>query len=318
MARKRDAHAGEPYRPPIASHGVRRLVWCATAVTILILSAAATAESPQISVQQPAAKSDDATIDTVTVEARRLLERQLSTFVSAIVMPARDESLARWQLPICPLVAGLTFDEGKFVFERVSQVAREAGVSLGPPDCNPNLLIVMTREPEAFLKNWWGKNPRLFNNDRGVGGIKRTIRTAVPVRVFYNAFSVPSELANRFAVSAISHCGKPGIPDSRLNRSTVRVLYSVIMVVDKRQTEGLQLGPLTDYIAMNSLAYIRRNPDLGTVPTILRLFDESDTPRPQALSAWDRAFLKSLYDTDSSSVTHLSEITYRMTRDLAR
>lgn len=322
MVRNRDAHAGGPAWLLIDSHGVRGLLWCATAVTVLILSVAARAELPPTAVQQqPAAKSGDATIDTVTVEARRrreLLEHQLSTFVSAITMPAGQESLVRWQLPICPLVAGLPFDEGKFVFQRVSQVASEAGVALGPPDCTPNLLVVMTREPEAVLKNWWGKNPRMFNNDRGVAGIERMIRTPAPVRVFYNACSVPAEMANRFAISVIGHCGKPGIPDSRLTWSTVRVLYSVIIVVDKRQTEGLELGPLTDYIAMISLAHIRRNTDVGAAPTILRLFDEPDASRPRVLSTWDRAFLKSLYDTGPSSVTHLSEIKRRMKRDVVR
>jgi hypothetical protein len=110
-------------------------------------------------------------------------------------MHSRTESLARWQLPICPLVAGLPFDKGKFVFQRVSEVASEAGIPLASQDCTPNLLVVMTREPELLLQNWWRKNPRLFNQDRGVGGIERTILTAAPVRVFYNACSVPPLMA---------------------------------------------------------------------------------------------------------------------------
>lgn len=51
------------------------------------LSAAATAESRQKSVQQPAARSGDATVDRVTVEAlrrRELPERQLSTVVAEV------------------------------------------------------------------------------------------------------------------------------------------------------------------------------------------------------------------------------------------
>lgn len=321
MVRQSRAHADGRYRPPIDSYGVRGLVWCATAVTVLsILAAAATAESPRTSGQQAPAKSGDATIDSVTVEARRrreLLERQLSTFVSEIAITPRHESLSRWQLPICPLVAGLPFDQGKFVFQRVSQVASEAGIPLGAPDCRPNLLIVMTREPEALLENWRDKQPRLFNTDRGVARIKRTIRTAAPVRVFYNACSVPPGMAKTFAIRVLGHCGT-GVTGSRLTWSTVRTIYSVIVVVDKRQTEDLELGPLTDYIAMISLAQIRRDPDLGAAPTILRLFDESDAPLPQALSTWDRAFLKSLYDTDVSGVAQLSEIKHRMKRDLAR
>jgi len=260
------------------------------------------------------------TLDSVTVEARRqreLLERQVSTFVSGIVITPKYESLWRWQLPICPLVAGLPFEEGKFVFQRVSQVASEAGIPLGAPNCRPNLLIVMTREPEALLEDWWDQQPRLFNTDRGVAGIKRIIRGAAPVRVFYNACSVPPPMRKTFAIGVLANCDK-GKLGSRLSWTTVRVIYSVVIVVDKRQTENLELGPLTDYVAMLSLAQIRRDPDLGAAPTILRLFDQSDAPAPQALSTWDQAFLKSLYDTDASKVAHLSQIKHRMNQVLAR
>jgi len=56
----------------------------------------------------------------------------------------------------------------------------------------------------------------------------------------------------------------------------------------------------------------------GLAPTVLRLFDETDAARPQGMTAWDQAFLKSLYGTDSGSVTQLSEIKRRMQQDLAR
>lgn len=305
------------YRVRRDTRGVRAL---ACAIALAILSADAGAQSPENAESPPGAASEP-TIDTVTVEARRrreLLERQLSEFVTEITVPVRHESLARWQVPICPLVAGLPFEEGKLVFQRVSQIASDAGLPLGSPTCNPNLFIVMTREPEALLGEWWDAQPRLFNKDRGVAGIKRTIRTPAPVRVFYNACSVPSELAKTFAVRVTHQCGAPAIPGTRLTRSTVRVLYLVIVVVDKTETEDLALQPLTDYIAMNALAHLRRDPDVGNAPTILALFDETVRPPPQALSPWDRGFLKSLYDTDSSGVLHRSEIKERMKRDLAR
>ena len=41
--------------------------------------------------------------------------------------------------------------------------------------------------------------------------------------------------------------------------------------------------------------------EVGTVPTILRLFRAPPDP-PQRLSAWDEAFLASLYGVDQASV----------------
>ena len=256
MVRQRGAHAGGPSPPPIDSHRVHGLAWCAIAVTTLsILSAGATAEPQRKAVQQSAAESNAAAIDTVLVEAQRLreLERQISTFVSAITIHNQNDSLARWQAPICPLVAGLPFDKGKFVFQRVSQVASEAGIPLGSEDCTPNLLVVITREPEVLLRNWWRKQHRLFNQDRGVAGIERTIRTDAPVRVFYNACSVPPGLATTFAPRVLAQCGS-GTLGSKLTRGAVRAIYSVIIVVDAEQVKALELEPLTDYIALISLA----------------------------------------------------------------
>ena len=171
---------------------------------------------------------------------------------------------------------------------------------------------------EVLIRKWWRNKPRLFNRDRGVGGIERTISTDAPVRVFYNACSMAPGMPKSFSEGGLS-CGTGAI-GSRLTWDAVRAIYSVIVVVDQEQTEALGLAPLIDYIAMIALAQIRRDSDSerGAAPTILRLFDETDAERPQALSTWDQAFLKSLYATDSGSVMQKSEMKRRMARRLAR
>ena len=301
---------------------MRGLGWCASAISILsILSAGAIAKASPQAVPRPPAESGDAAMETVLVEAQRLreLQRQVSTFVSAITIHNRADSIARWQLPICPLVAGLSFEQGTFVFQRVSQVASAAGIPLDADDCRPNLLVVMTDEPEELIRRWWGNRPQLFNRDRGVGGIERTIRTDAPVRVFYNACSVPAPgMPNNFAAGDLI-CGGGKI-GSKLKRGAIRAIYSVIVVVDKKQTNTRELGALTDYIAMIALAQVSRGFDSGPgdVPTILRLFEETDAARPQALSKWDQAFLKSLYDVDPVNTKQKSQIQGAMVRDLAR
>lgn len=302
-----------------AQRGVRRPARGAAAVIVLsLVSAGVAAKSPRASVDSAAARSGETELETVVVQAQkqREFERQISTFVSAITMPSRTDSLARWEQSLCLYVAGVPLERGKFVLQRLSQVASEAGIPVAPSGCSPNLLVVMTTEPKLLLQKWWHKNPRLFDTVRGVGGIKRTIRTDAPVRVFYNACSTPAP-AKSFALRVELDCNT-GRLGSRLTWGSVRAIYSVIIVVDLQQTNDLQIEPLTDYIAMVALAQIRTDPDLGTAPTILRLFDETNASRPQGLSAWDQAFLKSLYGTDSSSVMQSSEIKVRMGRDLTR
>jgi hypothetical protein len=64
---------------------------------------------------------------------------------------AGGESLARWQSPICPLVAGLPRDHGEFILQRVSQIAGDVGVPLATDHCRGNFYVVVTANPEALL-----------------------------------------------------------------------------------------------------------------------------------------------------------------------
>jgi hypothetical protein len=72
-----------------------------------------------------------------------MLERRVKTFVSAVTTAPFQESLAQWQkeIPICPEVAGLPYDDGEYILSRLSQIARAAGVPLAPESCSPNLHI---------------------------------------------------------------------------------------------------------------------------------------------------------------------------------
>jgi hypothetical protein len=281
-----------------------------------LIASEATADPPAAP-KSPKASSQESGLDTVTVEARKQRERieqEISTFVSSITIPYREESLARWQLPICPLVAGLPRDRGEFVFGRVLQIARDTGVPLAPQECAPNFFIIMTREPEAVAQKLWARNPRLMNQDRGVGGIKSFTHTPQAVRVWYNACSEAPVWAKSFREGSL-HCGT-GTLGSRLAWEAVRAIYSAIVIVDLGRINDVNDEQLSDYIALVGFAQIRKNPELGVAPTILRLFAESDLARPQGLSNWDQEFLKSLYGGDSGNIMQLAEIKFRMDRDL--
>src|SRR5579859_3550052 len=65
-----------------------------------LLSAVATAADPPGPTPAP---------DTVTIEAerqRKVIQQQISTFVTAITIPSFDEALLRWHSPICPVTVG--------------------------------------------------------------------------------------------------------------------------------------------------------------------------------------------------------------------
>jgi len=265
---------------------------------------------------------------TVIVEARKEKEikRQISQFLSGSVFTYLNDSLERWDTPICPLVAGLSKERGEFMLGRVSQIARDSQAPLGPEHCKPNLYVVVTDTPDLLLEEWSRRDRRMFNTCNGMGYVKEFLHSRQPVRAYYNATftsgGVDGDAASELELHGVhfdapsTGCLASGSAGSRLTFGAVQKLTSVIIVVDSRQTTHINMGQLADYVAMVGLAQIRVDADPGTAPTILRVFRETHSPT-QGLSPWDRAFLHSLYTTGQSSVLEVAIIKRRMFEQIA-
>ena len=136
----------------------RRLERMAAAVAAVALSLSSTVlgeqpESPAGATTPPPAK---APLGTVTVEAqreRKEVEREVSHFVSAVPVHYLHDPFARWNTPICPLVAGLPREQGEFVLARLSQIASSAKAPLGGEHCQANFYVVVTQQPEILIKS---------------------------------------------------------------------------------------------------------------------------------------------------------------------
>lgn len=302
------------------------LIVAATSIALpLLLDAARSAEAPtsQESSSKNAQGENRRELDTVTVEAtrERELKRQISLFVSSFDVTYLNDSLQRWNTPICPLVAGLSSGAGEFVLARLSQVAREAHAPLGPEDCRPNLYVVVTSDPDLLIEKWVKRDRRSFNTCSGFGYIREFLHSRRPIRVLYNAALRSSDGANRDVGAlyvagwsldfSLNSCTSAGVAGTRLSYGAVQALSSVIIVVDSGRIAHLNMGQLADYVAMVGLAQIRLDGNTGTAPSILALFRESDSP-PQGLSLWDQSFLDGLYSIDQSSVLQVSALKTRM------
>jgi len=188
---------------------------------------------------------------------------------------------------------------------------------VGPPGCAPNFVVVVTPDPEKFLKDWWDADPRLFNRERGVGGIMRFIEADIPVRVWHNVCSAPPALTRNFRLNITWDCNT-GTLGSRLTYPAVRAIYLAIVMVDLTHVEGLTFGQVADHVAMVGLAQVRSSPEIAATPSILNLFAEGDAEKPTGLTDWDQSFLKAVYETRAGNVTEVSQVKMRMGRDLAK
>jgi hypothetical protein len=216
--------------------------WSGAVAALLLVAAVATAAP------SPSAQQSETELQSITVEARRdraMLERRVKTFVSAVTTAPFQESLAQWQkeIPICPEVAGLPYDDGEYILSRLSQIARAAGVPLAPESCSPNLHIVVSSVPDELIAEWSKRNPWMFGNAGGAR-IRQFLNASAPVRVWYNtAFFSGDGIACKVFNEGIPVCEQDAqIAHVRL--AAVRDLSSVIVLVDARRSKGINIGQL--------------------------------------------------------------------------
>lgn len=241
----------------------------------------------------------------ITVTAK-VLEQRIDTYISKVsgaYVQSRDHPIARWRVPICPLVAGLSRNEGQFVFDRLSDDFESTNIPLGKEGCHPNFFVVATTNPKATLKAWWHRNYHLNGDQTGFSDF---IGTPRPVRIWYNAKLISGDgtPTNRLGISTGGGNVFQGIESFQISTiphvefSAVPDLQFVIAVIDLTSVSGMDWRQVTDYIAMAGSTQVDLDAHVDAAPTIMSLFSTSGGAKPQALSDWDRSYIKELYRTD--------------------
>lgn len=306
------------------------LLACVTVAT----EAAPAASQPQSAstptVSTDAGGSNANRLPEVIIEARRQdLEKRVHTFVRKLTHSSRfsTESVPRWTQPLCFQAVGLSRTQGEFVVARLSQVASSVGASLLKRGCarySTNFYVVFTANPAETLRYLHHRPGLLFHGDAGRQQVERFLDPPKSdvVRVWHNA-------------EIVGRDGMPLIPDlapcaslpgtllncdaaaSRVTLSAVQAFTQTLVVVDSTRLQGIQLGQISDYVAMAGLVDFDVDANLGDAPSILRLFTDPPNERPDGLTEWDRAFLSALYHTDQRSPTQRGQIVTRMVDEMA-
>ena len=247
----------------------------------------------------PAAVGEEpTTVQGVVVTATP--KETISEFVRDISEETRGGRLARWNKTVCPATLGLQRRYAEYLNDRFGQTAREIGIKVGKPGCRPDILIIVTPDTAALLAELNKEHSDLFavkrwSEDRTSAGgsqsLEDFLQTPRPVRWWHVSEEVPAD-------------GQPWMNGKQVRvvpsrvRSTMRDDFNhVIIVVDAQMAKGVSYQALTDYITMVALAQLNPNTPTSGVPTILNLFAERDAGRamPDALTEWDKAYLKGLY-----------------------
>ena len=255
----------------------------------------------------------------VTVEAARAdLEHRVEAFVRGITRNpgfSDDESLVRWNTPICLFAAGLAPEDVQFVLARLSQISSSAGAPLARTPCQPNFVIVATSEPDRVLEAWYARNNQLFGNAMPAH-IRQFLESSRsrPVRVWYNInLGRKSGVRNGHFVPSNNRAeSSPFVGNAAFD------FFSIFAIIDTNRTGHITRDQLADYVAMVGLTNVNLDADIGSAPSILRLFALSAEHQPPGLSSWDAAFLKALYQSNQASRTQRFEIAERIVHDISR
>lgn len=263
-------------------------------VAALLMSYAGTAAAQ--SVPTPAPKDDNTTVSGVTVEAQRELDvkkafqAKVDKFVQSEIADGPHGNLIRWMKPICVGVEGLSREANALVYQRLLDIAKEAGVPTGSPDCDgANVFVEFTTKPGKYLDDLAKHDPKklgaFWSSDlNGIG----------------KQFLPPMDVLYWQQVSPMSGIGTLEPNVTRIRNDWATEFIAAKVVVDPNALKGQRLGTIADHIAVRVFASPFRPRGCAPLPTVLDALDPvcPDNDAVKELTAYDKALLKGLYYSD--------------------
>ena len=289
----------------------------------------------QAQIQDQAQVQDRPTqLEDITVTAQRRADAARS-FVGQVAAPARGSGLGRWR-EICPGIVNLDRSVAQPIVDRMVQVAIDTGVRVQDPGCAANIVVVFAADAPGLTRALVDNDRRLFTQggngiDRGATALRDFRDTERPVRWWSLSVPINSETGRRAVrvpgdraggpdprlarlfgcTSSPSDCVGVGAPiiqsttSSLLSTPIVDQLYKTIVIVDAASVDGLNAAQLGDYLAMVTLSQVDPQAETGAFETVLNLFEDPEAV--VGLTDWDRAYLSSLYRSNSGRRSSIAQ-----------
>jgi hypothetical protein len=233
--------------------------------------------------------------------------------------------LPRFEDHLCPGVLGMKAEAAEIIVQRIRFNAEDLGIRLADNDgtCKPNLIVAFVEgaqeQLQAMARNQGYMFAGLSVNAKGelfdssaaarvwTNMLTRT-RDGMPVPTSRDAASTPER--SGLAMAGTDQQGNPvytqtmmKLPPvaamqaahSRIFFPTREDIVSVLVLFERDAVRGKTLLQLADYATMRGLASTRETNGEPAADTILSLFD-GDGPKPQRLTAFDQAYLTTLYE----------------------
>lgn len=274
-------------------------------------------------------------VESVVVTGTKSAEA-LHDFVGAVAAPTRlAGKMARWDVPVCPLVSGLNPGAVRFITRRLRDVAAGAGVPVSrDPNCRPNIQIVFTTAPQQLANNIREKHGDLlgyFDTLKQLDGLATVTR---PIQAWYMTairdarghvqIDTPRTMGMELSLGPnqpplwMPQARAYATLTSHLGDGLRANLHHVTIIADPTKLLDHEMGPVADYLAMLALSQMVTPDRCRPLPTITNML-AADCPRiPNGLSDIDLGYLRGLYHMNaaSSKSVQMHEVAYQMRREL--
>ena len=283
--------------------------------------APATPPTPQDTQPQNARPPGGKPMDQVNITARREIERRT---LDHVVIPKFVEShaaaggkydqVARWGIYICPTVVGLDEKYAALVAARITEIAASIGAPTAKDsNCNPNVEILFTSEPQAVL-DYIAKNNEDMLGYHYKGQLKKLATFNHLVQTWYATASRNGEGialldTARDPSNGGLHHNITNQPRSRLKAAFSSEFVNVLVIVDADNVGDHSLKSITDYIALLTLTRTTSLDVCNELPSILDLLSSGcgQRAKPTSITDADIAYLKALYSSDMQSLLNLQK-----------
>lgn len=240
---------------------------------------------------------------TIIVSGKRDSQKDLQDFVGALTPFAVGGQLSRFEKSICPVAVGLLPQQREAVANRIRRVAGSAGLRVGGKTCVPNVVVVVTEDKNAFLRELRRTRVEYFGtlSQRKIRELERQPGPAVAWQLQgppVNARGVELHMDPDLGV----YVNRTIDPNSRLQSAARPQFDGAVVIIERQSLDGLTITQVSDYAAMRAFAGLdaTRLAKSGT-PTILRVLEAPMGSQVAAsLTKWDFGLLRGLYGVPRS------------------
>lgn len=236
---------------------------------------------------------------SIVVEGNRKQQEQAARDLAKDVVGRLQfgRPLPRFFEPLCLAVAGVNAPFGESFAARIIENARRADVPVATGECQPNALVILSRDGRGQLEVASKKYPHLFDSLKKLD-VKKLLNARDPAFAWQvtevrgadgRQFSGFQMNGNEVKVNSQFQVG-------RLNQPIRIDVNAAVVLIDSNAIAGKTAMQLADYASFRLLATtdeISEETATG-LPTILSLFLTPDLAPPE-LSEFDLAYLRGLY-----------------------